>query len=75
MPVLDERCGEQFTNCCQKAKSRTMIEDLFSFLRCMSFSFYLVNCDTGFEMNDDERCRGKCTYLIFWLNRLLIRYQ
>ncbi|CAF3746285.1 unnamed protein product [Rotaria sordida] len=35
--VLDERCGEQFTNCCQKAKS--------------------LNCDIGFEMDNDERCR------------------
>ncbi|CAF3730823.1 unnamed protein product [Rotaria sp. Silwood1] len=37
VPILDERCGEQFTNCCKKAKS--------------------LNCDPGFEMGDNARCR------------------
>jgi hypothetical protein len=54
VPVLDEKCSEQFTNCCKKAKSCKKIKYILFFI----FFNFLVNCDIGFEMNDDERCRG-----------------
>ena len=54
--VLDERCSEQFTSCCKKAKScKNTLGKLYTSL---SFSI-LVNCDTGFEMGDNGRCHGK----------------
>ncbi len=52
--VLDDICGEQFTNCCKKAKSCNKIKKIYIFL----YFNFLVNCDPGFEMNDDEQCRG-----------------
>jgi hypothetical protein len=54
--VLDERCGEQFTNCCKQAKSCKKI-NFFFFLDILIF-FFVVNCDPGFEMNDNQRCQG-----------------
>jgi len=53
--VLDGRCGQQFTDCCKKAKSCKKITWFFSFI---SIFFFLVICDAGFEMSDDQRCRG-----------------
>lgn len=55
--VLEEKCGEQFTNCCKKAKSCKIFDGSPEILMG-TFSFSLVDCDGGFEMGDDGRCRG-----------------
>jgi hypothetical protein len=52
--VLDEKCGEQFTNCCKKSKSCNWSKKSIGSI-CL---FSLVICDSGFEMDDNGRCHG-----------------
>lgn len=70
VPVLDAGCGEQFTNCCKKAKSCKELKqnECFFSLRLMYYLFFfsLVTCETGFEMGDNGRCHG-----MFYLLRLM----
>lgn len=54
--VLEEKCGEQFKNCCKKAKSCKIFENSHEYFDLLSLSS--VDCDAGFEMGDDGRCRG-----------------
>lgn len=36
------------------------------------FGLFAVNCDAGFEMNDDERCRGKWSEFSSSIRRLFL---